>query len=297
MDETRFENKLACFFSKVQKLVTDYTLWCKDTVSRTTRDAEKAAQKAVASITVPEKLSDLENDLFYKARDLKLTLTKSDFTAHEEGYLYYIGSPKLSWLNSVSDLGFTLTMKITGSEEQTETEDSYEGAVSYANQDYSLLNTIYIGNGSDFPDMNPADAFYVVADNNADIEDFTLELYHKHTVQIPSNFVEHPAPTMYTFDSSHAEYEQGSEPTNYFYVNKELYDRITADDIPMILFYDRSSTSSNMDVVLKIPKYLTFNYTAGCHAIQMCLESGTNTDETKLLIFDTAENAFTYYDR
>lgn len=39
MDETKLENKLACFFSKVKKLVTDYMAYCDMAIKK----AEKAS--------------------------------------------------------------------------------------------------------------------------------------------------------------------------------------------------------------------------------------------------------------
>ena len=152
-----------------------------------------------------KKLSDFENDLFYRKKTPFLTLTKDDFEAWEnldgEMEYLYISSPKLDWLTTTDDIYWELNTSMNG-ERFAMTSNGIETVVE--KETYGKDSAIFyfgdmplsIESGFDYKnwyEFVPKDEFCIRLDLGVDpatLDEFNLSIYSIVSKKIGGEYID-----------------------------------------------------------------------------------------------------------
>ena len=154
--------------------------------------------------TIPKKLSDLENDLWYTKNEHFLTLTKADFVPwnnpDEFTEYLYTASPKLEWLTSANAIAWELS--VTGADGQSMifTQDDMQMWVEDGYTDDGVKFADYVGDapfsimsGSDYKNWDALlskDEFTVSVspDMYDTVDAMILKIYRVDEKKIPIEY-------------------------------------------------------------------------------------------------------------
>ena len=197
-DVTYDESKKRLVFSSKTRLPgnvnVDPTLSVSGDVAdaKVVGDALNTVNKTIEEVKTktPTKLSELENDLFYKKRILCKSLSINDFEYDQDEHCYYTEIEYIPWLKNANDLGYELSGNIYGeyltiqeSPDNTCIYDQTDYGIAFENEYACFYNNIdYDDNGEPFQCGTLYIQLYI------DSDDFTFNLYRKDEKLVPIEY-------------------------------------------------------------------------------------------------------------